>query len=402
MFTLQTLFYKAIMFVMGIMIKIIPQPKPTVYAGPDASLQLCNAIIQFDHQRVLIVTDAMLHKMGLLDKVKEKLTAAGIDVTVYDGVEPNPTFAHVYAGLDSIKRNNCDAILAFGGGSSIDAAKLMSLAATSKKTPEQLVGFFKAKQPGLPLYAVPTTAGTGSEVSLAAVVSDPQTHEKGIIADPKTVPVAAALDPNIMLGLPPAITAATGIDALTHAVEAYLSTLATDQSNAYALASVKLTFKNLKLAYDDGNNVDAREGMAVASFYAALAFNQAALGYVHGIAHQFGGLYNTPHGLANAIVLPHILEFLKDSSQDKLADLAIAIGLGTNSEPASQLAEKFINAVRDLNSYMQIPTTLDSLNTADIPVIAKAALKESHYNYPVPKYMDQGQCETIISKMVSH
>jgi alcohol dehydrogenase class IV len=278
----------------------------------------------------------------------------------------------------------------------------MSLAATSKKTPEQLVGFFKAKQPGLPLYAVPTTAGTGSEVSLAAVVSDPQTHEKGIIADPKTVPVAAALDPNIMLGLPPAITAATGIDALTHAVEAYLSTLATDQSNAYALASVKLTFKNLKLAYDDGNNVDAREGMAVASFYSALAFNQAALGYVHGIAHQFGGLYNTPHGLANAIVLPHILEFLKDSSQDKLADLAIAIGLGTNSEPASQLAEKFINAVRDLNSYMQIPTTLDSLNTADIPVIAKAALKESHYNYPVPKYMDQGQCETIISKMVSH
>ncbi|WP_390617486.1 iron-containing alcohol dehydrogenase [Maricurvus nonylphenolicus] len=381
------------------MIKIIPQPKPTVYAGPDSSLQLCKNIAQLGHSRVLIVTDAMLHKMGLLDSAKALFAQSGIEVSVYDGVEPNPTFAQVYEGLEMVKANQCDAILAFGGGSSIDAAKLISLAATNKKSPEQLVGYFKAKTPGLPLFAVPTTAGTGSEVSLAAVVSDPATHEKGIIADPKTVPVAAALDPNIMLGLPPAITAATGIDALTHAVEAYLSTLATDESDAYALASVKLTFKNLKLAYDDGSNVEAREGMAVASFYAALAFNKAALGYVHGIAHQFGGHYNTPHGLANAIVLPHILEFLKDASQDRMAQLATALNLGSPSDSNAVLAQKFIDAVRELNTYLSIPETLDSLKTSDIPAIAKAALKESHYSYPVPKYMNQKQCEALVHKM---
>jgi alcohol dehydrogenase class IV len=401
MFTLQTLFYKTIIAIMGLMIRIIPQPKPTVYAGPDSSLQLCNNMIQFGYTRVLIVTDAMLHEMGLLDAAKHKLKASGIVVTVYDGVEPNPTFAQVYAGLDLVKTNNCDAILAFGGGSSIDAAKLISLAATNAKTPEQLVGFFKAKKPGLPLFAVPTTAGTGSEVSLAAVVSDPITHEKGIIADPKTVPVAAALDPNIMLGLPPAITAATGIDALTHAVEAYISTLATEESDSYALASVKLTFKNLKQAYNYGSDVDAREGMAIASYYAALAFNKAALGYVHGIAHQFGGHYNTPHGLANAIVLPHVLDYFKGACSERLAELAIAVDLGDTSESEIVLAQKFVDAVRQLNIDLQIPATLDAIKTADIPAISKAALKESHYNYPVPKYMNQKQCEALISKMVS-
>ncbi len=401
MFTLQTLFYKTIIAIMGLMIRIIPQPKPTVYAGPDSSLQLCNNMIQFGYTRVLIVTDAMLHEIGLLDAAKHKLKASGIEVTVYDGVEPNPTFTQVHAGLDLVKTNNCDAILAFGGGSSIDAAKLISLAATNKRTPEQLVGFFKAKKPGLPLFAVPTTAGTGSEVSLAAIISDPTTHEKGIIADPKAVPVAAALDPNIMLGLPPAITAATGIDALTHAVEAYISTLATEESDSYALASVKLTFNNLKQAYNNGGDVDAREGMTIASYYAALAFNKTNLGYVHGIAHQFGGHYNTPHGLANAIVLPHVLDYFKGACSERLAELAIAVKLGDTSESEIVLAQKFVDAVRQLNADLQIPTTLNSIKAADIPAISKAALKESHYNYAVPKYMNQKQCEVLIGKMVS-
>lgn len=401
LFLLQTFFYKFMMLMMGVLLKIFPQPKPTIYCGPDSSLQLCGNMIQFGYKHILIVTDTMLHEMGLLDAVKAKFEAAGVRATIYDGVEPNPTFAQVHAGLKLAKENNCDAILTFGGGSSIDAAKVISIAATNTKTPEQLVGYFKAKNPGLPLFAVPTTAGTGSEVSLAAVISDPVTHEKGVVAEPKTVPVAAALDPSIMLGLPAPITAATGIDALTHAVEAYISTLATDETDAYAIASVKMIFENLKEAYNNGSNIEARESMALASCYAALAFNKALLGYVHGIAHQFGGLYNTPHGLANAIVLPHVLEYYRDASADRLADLALAVGVGKASESNSVLAQKFVDGVRQLNVDLAIPSTLDAIKVADIPAIAKAALKESHYNYPVPKYMNQAQCEALVGKMVS-
>ncbi|CAA0093565.1 Alcohol dehydrogenase 2 [Zhongshania aliphaticivorans] len=400
-FALQTLFYKTIIFFTGLLLKIVPVPKPMIYSGPDSSLQLCNNIIHFGYKSVIIVTDAMLHEMGLVDAIKDKLSAAGINVSVYDGVEPNPTFAQVHAGLELAKSNNCDAVLAFGGGSSIDAAKVISVAATNNKTPEALVGYFKAKKPGLPLYAVPSTAGTGSEVSVAAVISDPVTHKKGIIGDPKTVPVAAALDPNIMLGLPAPITAATGMDALTHAIEAYLATIASDESDAYALAAAKLIFENLPEVYSNGGNVSAREAMAVASCYAALAFNKTALGYVHGIAHQFSGHYNTPHGVANAIVLPTILDFQQDASEKRLAELAVATGQANASDSTAIQAKKFVAAVRQLSADLNIPSTLDALQTADIPAIAKAALKESHYGYAVPKYMNQQQCEALISKLVS-
>lgn len=400
-FSLQKLFYKSLMLFLRVILKLVALPRPTVYAGTDSSLQLCNSIIQFGYKRVLIVTDKALHEMGLIDPVKERLGSANVIVTIYDGVEPNPTFAQVKGGLALVKSNQCDAILAFGGGSSIDAAKVISLAATNDMPPEKLVGTFKAKKPGLPLFAIPTTAGTGSEASIAAVISDPITHQKGIVGDPKTVPTAAALDPKIMLGLPPAITAATGMDALTHAIEAYLSTLATEESDSYALASAKLIFANLRKAYVEGSDIQAREGMAIASFYAALAFNQTALGYVHGIAHQFSAYYNTPHGLANAIVLPHVLDFQKDACEKRMANLALTLELGSESESVSALAQKFVNAIRELNNYLEIPSTLSSLKSVDIPRIAKAALKESHYNYAVPEYMNQKRCEILIAKMVA-
>lgn len=401
-FSLQVLFFKALMCIIGVVAKIIPQPKPTVYCGPDSALRLTTSMIQFGYKNVLIVTDRVLHEMGLLDAIKAKFEAAGVEVTVYDGVEPNPTFAQVHEGLKLAKSNRCDAILTVGGGSPIDTAKIISLSAVEgAKAPEKLVGLFKARKAGLPLYAIPTTAGTGSEVSVGAVISDPVTHEKGVIADPNTVPAAAALDPNLMLGLPAPITAATGMDALTHAVEAYISKLATADTDNYAMASVKLIFNNLRECYSNGSNVDARESMAVASFYAAMAFNKAFLGYVHGIAHQFGGHYNTPHGLANAIVLPHVLDYSKDACADRLAELAVAVDLGSASEPNSVLAQKFVDAVRELNKDLGIPETLDALKPADIPGIAKGALKESHFTYPVPKYMDQTQCEALIGKMVS-
>ncbi|NKI18705.1 iron-containing alcohol dehydrogenase [Spongiibacter sp. KMU-166] len=400
-FFTQVLFYKAQMSVIGLVLKAVPVRKPLIYTGPDSTLQLCNHIAVSGHQRILLVTDAILHKMGLLDALKNKLSAAGVEVYVYDGVEPNPTFTQVHAGNELLKKNQCDAVLAFGGGSVIDVAKVIALAAANGKTPESLVGFLKSRKPGLPFYAVPTTAGTGSEVSVAAVISDPKTHEKGVIADPKSVPLAAALDPNIMLGLPPHITAATGMDALTHAVEAYLATaLANDESDAYARGAAKLIFENLEKVYHDGGNVEAREAMAVASCHAALAFNRAGLGYVHGIAHQFSAFYNTPHGLANAIVMPHVLDYQKEVSKTRLAELGVAVGRANPADSKDVQAQKFIDAVRELSLNLGIPTSLDALNVDDIPSIAKGALNEAHNTYFVPQYMKQKQCEMLIKKMV--
>lgn len=400
-FFIKVLLYKLIAFTLGVVGKVLPLPKPLLYTGSHSSLQLCDNVIYFGYKSVIIVTDAVLHQMGLLEAVKSKLTSAGIDVCVYDGVEPNPTFVQVHAGLELAKANRCDAVLAFGGGSSIDAAKVIAVAATNRKSPEAMVGFFKVKQPGLPLYAIPTTAGTGSEVSLAAVISDPTSHAKGVIADPKTVPVAAALDPQIMLGLPPAITAATGMDALTHAIEAYSSTIASAESDAYALAAVKLIFEYLPVAYSNGADVTARDAMALASCYAAMAFNKAGLGYVHGIAHQLSAHYNTPHGIANAVVLPKVLDFQQQACQQKYAQLAAVCGGVDDSASTANRSQQFIAAVRQLSADLNIPTCLEALQADDVGAIAKAALKEAHYSYAVPKYMNQQQCEVLVRKLLS-
>jgi alcohol dehydrogenase class IV len=202
-----------------------------------------------------------------------------------------------------------------------------------------------------------------------------------------------------MLGLPADITAATGMDALTHAVEAYLSLGASAETDLYAKNAIVMIFKHLPVVFKQGDNVEAREVMVLASYYAALAFNKALLGYVHGIAHQFGRFYNTPHGLANAIVLPHILEFNRDSCAERLAELSVALELGVSTEPKDKLATRFIEAVREMNHTLHIPSTLDALNQNDIPAIAKIALHETHMACPVPKYMSHKQCELLLQKM---
>jgi len=400
-FVIKVAFYKSLMVILGLVIKVIPTPRPLIYSGEGSSLSLCGSIIYSDLKSVLIVTDSVLNELGLIDPIKHKLMEAGADVHIYDGVEPNPTFKQVNAGLDMAKSHQCDCVLAFGGGSPIDVAKVISLAASNDKTAESLVGFFKAKNPGLPLYAVPTTAGTGSEVSVAAVISDSETHEKGMVADPKSVPLAAALDPALMVGLPGPITAATGMDALTHAVESYLAAkMPNQESERYASIAAKLIFENLLEAYSNGNNIRAREAMAVASCYAAMAFNRTGLGYVHGIAHQFGGHYDTPHGLANAIVMPYVLDFQKDVCRERLATLGVITGQASANDDETVQCQKFIAAVRQLAEDLGIPNYLEALQEEDIPTIAKSALKESHYTYFVPKYMDQNQCEALIRRML--
>jgi alcohol dehydrogenase class IV len=401
LFPVKVQYYKSMAKALKIAAAVIPMPKPTLFTGADSSLELCEAIAQIGIKKLLIVSDEVLVSLGLLNKITAKLDELSVSYVVYDAILPDPTYDQVENGLSFLKQNQCEAVLAVGGGSPIDASKAICARATNDKPITKMAGLFKLRSAPLPFFAVPTTAGTGSEVTIVSVVSDPVTHQKTPIIDPKLVPMMAALDGNLMLGLPAGVTAATGMDALTHAIESYISVNATPETSGYALAAVKLIMKNLEIAVKDGKNFEARQNMAMASYYAGLAFTKAGVGYVHAIAHNFGALYATPHGLANSIVLPHILEFSKDDITTKLAELAVASDLKTNRQSENQLADKFIKQIRFMQKEFNIPETLDSLKQDDIPKIAKLALDEAHKNYPVPKYMDQQDCEHLIAKMVA-
>jgi len=384
----------------GKVTRYIPIPQPTLLVGPGASTRLGEAVAGFGHHKLLVVTDSILSKMGLLKGLTDALTAGGAEYAVFDEITPDAPIPLIERGIKAFKDNDCDAIVAFGGGSSIDAAKAMCMAIANPKPLRKLAGYFKGRRNPVTLYAVPTTAGTGSEVTVAAVISDPERHDKIVIVDPRLVPRMAALDPQLMTGLPPHITAATGIDALTHAVEAFVGNWATEYTDGLALAAVGLIFGNLRTAYRDGKNLAARENMSLASTYAGMAFTRANVGYVHAIAHQFGGRYHTPHGLANAIMLPLVLRFSAPAIIPRLAKLAVRAKLGEAYERDDDLAERFLDAIEQLNRDLGIPTQLDALQEADIPDIARAARLEADTGYPVPRYMTQEQCELLIRQVL--
>jgi alcohol dehydrogenase len=383
----------------GLLTRFIPIPQPTLLVGPGSSGRLGQAIAGFGHRKILIVTDSIISKLGLLNGLTDALTAGGAQFVVFDEITPDAPIPLVQKGIDFYKDQGCDAIVAFGGGSSMDASKAIAVAASNPgKQLNQLAGYLKGLRSPVKIYAVPTTAGTGSEVTVAAVISDPVNHKKLVIVDPRMVPKMAALDPSLMTGLPPHITAATGIDALTHAVEAFIGNWTTPYSDGMALSAVGLIFENLRTAYTNGTHLEAREKMSLASTYAGFAFTRANVGYVHAIAHQFGGLYHTPHGLANAIMLPLVLKYSHPAIVDRLALLAVAAKIGTEDEDKDTLAQKFLDAVDQLNADLGIPTFLAALKESDIPALAKAACWEAHTGYPVPRYMSQEVCEDLIRK----
>ena len=380
----------------GLVTRFIPIPQPTLLVGPGSSGRLGQAIAGFGHSKILIVTDSIISKLGLLKPLTDALSAGGANYVVFDEITPDAPIPLIEKGIAFYKEHECDAIVAFGGGSSMDASKAIAVAVSNPKPLRQLAGYLKGLRAPVKIYAVPTTAGTGSEVTVAAVISDPETHKKLVIVDPRMVPKMAALDPSLMTGLPPHITAATGIDALTHAVEAFVGHWTTGYSDGMALTAVGLIFENLRVAYNDGANLAAREKMALASTYAGFAFTRANVGYVHAIAHQFGGLYHTPHGLANAIMLPYVLKYSSPVITERLATLALRAKVGTDDESSEVLAQKFLDAVDQLNRDLGIPTYLAALKESDIPALAKAACWEAHTGYPVPRYMSQDVCEGII------
>jgi len=382
-----------------VVFKLVPDRIPLTLLGPGCSADLCASMAQLGVGKALVVTDAMLVKLGIVATITDALDKNAVGWCVYDGVEPDPTYDQVEAGLAMLRREGCDAVLAVGGGSPMDAAKVIAAAATNAKPLRKLAGLFKVRKDPLPLFAIPTTAGTGSEVTVAAVVSDPLTHAKQFAIDPKLLPVIAALDPLLMLGLPVPVTAATGMDALTHAVESYIALTSSQATERYATAAIKLIFANLPRACADGSDVEARKAMSMASYYAGIAFTRTSVGYVHAIAHTLGAYYRTPHGLANAIVLPHVLDFSAGPARKRLAQMARMVGIDAAGEDAQ--ARAFIDAVRDLMSRIGIPPTLETLKSNDIPAIAKQALAEAYTNYPVPRYMSQPEAEALLARMLT-
>ena len=375
--------------------------EPFLLEGEGSITKLPELIKSKNINRVLVVTDKGLMNLHLLDSLFEALKAQEIAYFVYDGVQPNPTIPNIEECKDIYVNNNCQGIIAFGGGSPMDCAKAAGARVVKPhKSVRKMRGYLKIGKKIPPFFAVPTTAGTGSETTLAAVVTDPTTHEKNAICDPCLRPKYAVLDPTLTIGLPPHITSTTGMDALTHAVESYIGKSNVRSTINYAEKATVLIHENLEKAYINGKDIEARSNMLKASFYAGAAFTRAFVGYVHAIAHNLGGMYGTPHGLANAVILPYVLDWYGSSVYKPLSKLADLIKITTIEMTIEDKAKAFIKEIRRMNSAMNIPEKFDFIKEEDISTLVNRALKEGNPGYPVPKIMDEKECEKVIRMLM--
>ncbi len=374
-----------------IAIPLLPYRKPKIVN----SVKDIPAILNLNKcTKVLIVTDAGIMKLGLTERLEKSLSNNNIPYFIYDKTVANPTTVNVDEALTIYKENECDAIIGFGGGSSMDCAKAVGARiANPNKSLAKMKGILKVMRKLPLLIAIPTTAGTGSETTLAAVITDAETRHKYAINDFPLIPRYAVLDPKVTLSLPQFITATTGMDALTHAVEAYIGNSTTYGTRKDSLMAVKLIFENLRTAYETGDNIDARRNMLKASFYAGCAFTKSYVGYVHAVAHSLGGEYNVPHGFANAVLLPVFLEAYGEKIHKKLARLAIEAGLVTKETPVDVAAKDFIGAIKQMLIDFNIGNTIKGIREEDIPKLAGYAEKEGNPLYPVPVLMTAKELE---------
>lgn len=381
----QTAFRMAIPF--------LPYREPTVLTSID---RVPDILKTEGKSKPLIVTDANLRALGLLDLLTNALGEAGISYSVYDGTLPNPTIANVEAARLQYLDDACDCLVAFGGGSPMDCAKATGARIAKPKQPVQKMRGILHVHAHLPLLiAIPTTAGTGSETTLAAVITDADSHYKYPINDFNLIPAYAVLDARTTEGLPSHITSTTGLDALVHATEAYIGRSTTARTRAWAEQAVRLIDEHLLKAYENGHDMQAREGMLQAAFLAGEAFSMSYVGYVHGVAHSLGGMYGVPHGLANAVICPYVLDMYGNHARPRLAKLARNTGIASEEATDAQAASQYIGWFRQLNAAMDIPEHLDSIREADIPIMAKQAATESNPLYPVPKLMDAQELRQI-------
>ncbi|MEH0388668.1 L-threonine dehydrogenase [Vibrio mimicus] len=373
---------------------------PTVnLMGAGCLKDAADAIQSKGFKRGLIVTDVILNKIGVVKKVQTLLNQRSVESVVFDGTKPNPTIRNVNDGLALLKEHDCDFVISLGGGSPHDCAKGIALLATNGGTISDYEGVDRSAKSMLPLVAINTTAGTASEMTRFCIITDEERHIKMAIVDKHTTPLISVNDPELMLAKPASLTAATGMDALTHAVEAYVSIAATPITDAVAIKAIELIQANLRTAVSNGDDIHAREQMAYAQFMAGMAFNNASLGYVHAMAHQLGGFYDLPHGVCNAVLLPHVQRYNAQVCPERLRDVAKAMGVDVSAMTAEQGAAAAIEAIQKLSKDVGIPAGLRELGAQeqDIPTLADNALKDA-CGFTNPKQATHSEISAIFAE----
>lgn len=391
MFFLKSAFCRTFQTAFRIALPFLPYREPEI-------IKSCSELeYVFRKEKIkspLIVTDSGITRNSLTKPLEDILKKYGIAYIIYDKTQPNPTVHNVEETLKIYLQNNCDSLIAIGGGSSMDCAKALGARLVyPKRSLGQLKGILRVMRTLPPLIAIPTTAGTGSEVTLAAIITDSEKQHKYALMSFPLIPRYAVLDAALTYSLPPHLTATTGIDALTHATEAYIGRSTTKETRRLALEAAKLIFENIENAYNDSHNRIARENMLFAAYKAGIAFSKSYVGYIHAVAHSLGGTYGTPHGLANAVIIPYVLEAYGKSAYKKLHEIGIAVGVSDKNDSHEIGAKKFIKAVRDLNKRIGIPDKLTGIKKSDIPQMARNAEAEANPLYPVPKLMTRKELE---------
>ncbi len=378
----KKIYCRTYQFVFKSLLPILPYREPQLLKSYK---EIVDVLKEKKFSNVLLVTDKGINGLGLTKALEAELKENKIKIFVFDKTVANPTTQNVDDALQMYKDKDCQALIAFGGGSAMDCAKATGARiARPNKSLGQMKGILKVRKKLPLLIAIPTTAGTGSETTLAAVITDSQTRHKYAINDFPLIPKYAVLLPELTEGLPKHITSTTGMDALTHAVEAYIGGSTTKDTRKHALEAIKAIFENLEVAYNDGSNIEARENMLIASYKAGLAFTKSYVGYVHAIAHSLGGKYNVPHGLANAVILPYVLKAYGKKIYKKLWKIAVFTGLCDNNTPKEVGAKLVIEKIEDLNNNMNIPTYIEGVKEEDIKLLAQTAEHEGNPLYPVP------------------
>ena len=379
--------------VFRLMLPLLPYREPKLLASDQ---EVVSILKENKKCNVLLVTDKGIRGLGLTASIEKAINDSGIKLAVYDQTVPNPTTQNVADALKIYQENNCQALIAVGGGSVMDCAKgVGAKVARPNKSLKQMKGVLKVRKKIPLLIAVPTTAGTGSETTLAAVITDSETRHKYAINDFPLIPQYALLKPEITVGLPKHITSTTGMDALTHAVEAYIGRSTTKNTRAHALSATKTIFENIVHVYNHGDDLEARAKMLKAAYEAGIAFTQSYVGYVHAIAHTLGGKYDLPHGLANAIILPYVLKVYGKKIYKKLWKMGVYAGLFDKSISKEEGAKLFIQKIEEINKQMNIPTKVDCIKEQDIAELAKTAEKEGNPLYPVPMLLTAKELEKI-------
>lgn len=400
MWITKKLYCRTFQLVFKAAMPFLPYRKPEIIQSVAEIADVCR---EQGIDTVMIVTDQGIRSLGLTDFLEKSLTEQGISYCIYDRTVANPTIWNVEEARELYLEQGAQAIIAFGGGSSMDCAKAAGARiAKPKQSISQMKGLLKVHKKLPLLIAVPTTAGTGSETTLAAVITDSEKHHKYPINDFSLIPRYAVLDYHETVGLPKNITATTGMDALTHAVEAYIGGSTTKETREMAEQAVRLVYLHLKNAYDNGENKEARKGMLKAAYCAGVAFTKSYVGYVHAVAHSLGGQYGTPHGLANAVLLPVVLRMYGPACEKKLAKLARKTEVADAEMDDAAAAERFIDWIQEMNDYMQIPRTFPDIRDEDIPEMARHADKEGNPLYPVPKLMNRRELEQIYRNVKGH